>query len=72
MTRKFSRKGEIVRGKNELAGYCGGNQNLLNVDQKARSSPRYLPSLPRKVSWYHTASFFDNLPEPLPKERTDG
>lgn len=44
----------------------------MNVDQKARSSPRLLPYLPQKVGRYATASFFDNLPEPPSKERTDG
>lgn len=47
-------------------------RNLLNVDQKARSSPRSLPYLPRRVGRYATASFFDNLSEPHSKERTDG
>lgn len=47
-------------------------RNLLNVDQKARSSPRSLPYLPRRVGRYATASFFDNLSEPPSKERTDG
>ncbi|KIR30425.1 hypothetical protein I309_00562 [Cryptococcus deuterogattii LA55] len=49
MSRKFSKKGEIVRGKNLsllFVGHCGENRNLL----ERRSESPLLPTVSPKLS----------------------